>query len=311
MLTLDSTLRELLQTIPSYQPVSVGDFYKPGWWINLPQDEQLNYIHNLGLQGVDFQGKSFMDVGCAEGYACFYAEEQGAEYIVGCDGHGWKYGTNTDDPWAVVHPQNEMILFEILKLLKGSKVVRLVEDVESADFVDSVRRLGRDRIDIVLCAGVLYHNLNPVRAMRNIYSITGDLAIFNIPDFRELQVDGRVFTPYANLPEANDFNYSRVLNYGETNNRFWNLSHDDWRSMLQYVGFVDIDTERMGISGIHRCRVPSSALAHRQTSGFQDALAIKDAEIDRLHRLVTAYEEGRFIRGANAIRNLWNKTMRK
>lgn len=74
MLTLDSTLRDLLQHIPSYQPLSIGDFYKPGWWVRHPQDEQLKYIQDLGLSGIDFRGKSFMDIGCAEGYACFYAE---------------------------------------------------------------------------------------------------------------------------------------------------------------------------------------------------------------------------------------------
>lgn len=224
MVTLDSTLKDLLQLVPSYQPISIGTFYKPGWWVKHSQDKQLWYIHDLGLGGVSFKGKSFMDIGCAEGYACFYAEEQGAEFVIGCDGHGWKYGTNMDNPWGVVHPQNEMILFEITKLLKGSKVIRLVEDVESADFVDSVARLGRDRIDIVLCAGVLYHNFNPVKAMRNVFSVTGEMAIFNIPDFRELQADDRVFTPYANRPEPNDFNYGQILQYGATNNRFWNLT---------------------------------------------------------------------------------------
>ena len=86
MLTLDSTLRELLEHVPAYQPVQVEGLYKKGWWVQWPEDQQLNYIRDLGLSDVPLKGKSFMDVGCAEGYACFYAESQGASYVIGCDG---------------------------------------------------------------------------------------------------------------------------------------------------------------------------------------------------------------------------------
>jgi SAM-dependent methyltransferase len=256
MFTLDSTLRELLEQIPSYQPVSVGSFHKPGWCVQCTEQEEADYIRHLGLEGIDFQGKAFMDVGCAEGYACFYAEEQGAEYVICCDGHGWKYGTDAPNPWETTEPQNMMILFEIIRLLKGSRVVRLVEDVEAADFVDSVARLREGKIDIVLCAGVLYHTFNPVKALRNLFSVTGEMAIFNIPDFRELQADGRAFTPYPNTPEPNDFDYSTIMRYGHLNNRFWNLSPDDWSSMMEYTGFVGIETEAIGMCTLYRCRVP-------------------------------------------------------
>jgi len=257
MFTLDSTLKELLEQIPAYQPVSVGPFHKPGWCVRCTtKQEEDDYIRHLGLEGIDFRGKSFMDVGCAEGYVCFYAEEQGAEYVIGCDGHGWKYGTNAPNPWEAAEPQNMMILFEIIRLLKGSRVVRLVEDVEAADFVDSVARLREDKIDIVLCAGVLYHTFNPVKAMRNLFSVTGEMTIFNIPDFRELQADGRAFTPYPNAPEPNNFDYNTIMRYGHLNNRFWNLSPDDWNSMMEYTGFVNIEREAMGMCTLYRCRVP-------------------------------------------------------
>jgi len=309
MLTLNSTLRDLLQVIPSYQPLAVDTFYKPGWWVKLAQDDQLKYIDDLGLRGIGFKGKSFMDVGCAEGFACFYAEEQGAEYVIACDGHGWKYGTNMDNPWSIIHPQNEMILFELVKLLKGSKVIRLVEDVESADFIDSVARLGRERIDIVLCAGVLYHTFNPVKAFRNVFSITGEMAIFNIPDFRELQADGRVFTPYPNRPEVNDFNYGQVLQYGQTNNRFWNLSPDDWKSMMQYVGFVDIQTELLGMCTIYRCQVPWSTLG--KTEGWVSASGTgKDTGTSPIKRPVTFFSRSLSVRSLRYLQDNWHRLKR-
>jgi SAM-dependent methyltransferase len=303
MLTMDSTLRELMQLVPSYQPISLEGFYKPGWWINLPEDEQLNYVRERGLGAIDLHGKSFMDVGCAEGYVCFYAEQQGAEYVIACDGWSWKYGTNAEYPWETVHPQNALILFEVLKLLKHSKVIRLVEDVESADFVDSVHRLGRSHIDIVLCAGVLYHAVNPVKALRNVFSVTGEMAVFNIPDFRQLQADGRAFTPYDNRPEQNDFNYSRVLQYGATNNRLWNLSPDDWKSMMQHVGFADIETETAGTCTVYRCRVPGCTPAH-EVSRVQGPYPATDASMSR-PPFAAAREPGRFGRVMRAVHELW------
>ncbi len=253
MITLQSTIKELLEQVQTYQPVQVDSYYKPGWWVKWPEAEQLNYIRDLGLAEVSLRGKSFMDVGCAEAYACFYAEREGAAYVVACDGHGWKYGATEPNPWAKPHPQNSMLVFELLKLLKGSRVVRLVLDVESPDFADSVARLGVEKIDVVLCAGVLYHNYNPVTAMRNIFQVTGERAIFSIPDFRDLQKDGKTFTPFPNLPEANDFNYTTVLRYGQANNRFWNLSPEEWTSMLEFAGFRGVEPQTRGRVTVFHC----------------------------------------------------------
>lgn len=304
MLTLDSTIRDMLQHIVSYQPIAAGDFYKPGTWIPYSREEQHHYIYHLGLDGIDLRAKSFMDVGCAEGYACFYAEEQGAEPVIACDGHGWKYGTPAEYPWDGFHPQNEILLFELLKLLKRSKVIRLVEDVESADFADSVARLGRERIDVVLCSGVLYHTLSPLRALRNLLSVTDELLILNITDYRSVQADGRVFTPYPNRPDSNDFDY-RVLPYGQTNSRFWNLAPEDWKNMIEYAGFCDVDMELRGPLTVFRCRVPASHPTVRQQ------IAAREAEIAGLRRLVAAYERGRFIHTMRAVREAWRRVRRR
>jgi SAM-dependent methyltransferase len=255
MITIDSTIRELLQYVQAYQPIQVDAFYKPGWWVQLSEADQLNYIRDLDLLDVDLQGRSFMDIGCAEGYVCFYAEQKGARLVVACDGHGWKYGTTAANPWPTTNPQNMMLVFELLRLLKRSSAVRLVQDVESPDFVDSVRRIGTGKIDIVNCAGVLYHNYNPVAAMRNIFEVTGERAIFSIPDFRDLQKDGRAFTPFHNRLEANDFNYDAVLRYGQANHRIWNLAPEEWASMLRFAGFRTVDTHSRGLVTAFQCTV--------------------------------------------------------
>lgn len=255
MLTIDSTLRDLLTHVPTYQPVSIEGFYKAGWWVAWPEQEQTRYIDDLGLGGVDLAEKSFMDVGCAEGYACFHAERQGARLVIGCDGHGWKYGSGAPYPWNAPNAQNMILVFEVLKLLQRSRVIRLVQDLESPDFVDSVERVAGGRLDVVLCAGVLYHAYNPVLALRHLRLVTAERAIVNIPDFRELQADGRGFTPYDNRPAANDFNYTSVLRYGSANNRLWNLSPDDWASMMEFVGFRNVSRSQRGIATVYECEV--------------------------------------------------------
>jgi hypothetical protein len=127
-----------------------------------------------------------------------------------------------------------------------------VQDLESPDFVDSVGRIHGGQVDIVLCAGLLYHSYNPVNAMRNLYLVTGERAIINIPDFRGMQADGRVFTPYDNKPQQNDFNYQSVLRYGTTNNRLWNMAPDDWAAMMEFVGFrVDSRTTHGPATAFH------------------------------------------------------------
>jgi hypothetical protein len=100
------------------------------------------------------------------------------------------------------------------------------------------------------------------------------------------------------------------LNYGATNNRFWNLSPEDWKSMMEYVGFVDIETEAAGSCTIYRCGVPASPPARREDTQVRELLTARDAEIAQLKGLVAAYEQGRFIRAMSAVRNFWYEIKR-
>ncbi len=47
--------------------------------------KSLDRIKMLALDKVDFSGKSVLDVGCAGGFFCRYADNQGAEYVRGVD----------------------------------------------------------------------------------------------------------------------------------------------------------------------------------------------------------------------------------
>ncbi|MBI5567874.1 MAG: hypothetical protein HY870_23455 [Chloroflexi bacterium] len=60
MITLNSTIRELLETVQVNQPMQVGDFYKPGWWVTWSEAEQLNYIRDLGLNNIKLKGRALI-----------------------------------------------------------------------------------------------------------------------------------------------------------------------------------------------------------------------------------------------------------
>lgn len=219
-------MKDILDGLWNYQPLAAPGYTKAG---NVAQNAS-SYASGLGLDLVDVAGKSYMDVGAAEGWACFWAEEHGATNVVALDGCSWKYHTPETNGF-----QDAILVFALLHRLRKSKVKRLVVDVESGDFVDSVRRIsGVDKIDIVTCCGVLYHTPNPVTAIRNVYEVTGETAVFNVPDFSAQHKS--IFTPYTNPRDPS----SSLLNWGGQNNHIINLGLEDWKAMMLYAGFKSV-----------------------------------------------------------------------
>jgi 2-polyprenyl-3-methyl-5-hydroxy-6-metoxy-1,4-benzoquinol methylase len=54
--------------------------------LGLPHGRNTEHrIKALCLEEIDFEGKSFLDIGCSEGIFCHYAEEHGASRVVGID----------------------------------------------------------------------------------------------------------------------------------------------------------------------------------------------------------------------------------
>ena len=114
-------------------------------------------------------GKTFLDVGCmwgVNGAYSFIAEEAGATRVVGIDLFG---------------PTPE---FLAERTRKGSAVEFLLGDIGAAD---SLERLGE--MDVVFCAGVLYHHPSPFElllALRRVCSATLILRTSTIPEVRSL-----------------------------------------------------------------------------------------------------------------------------
>jgi tRNA (mo5U34)-methyltransferase len=131
------------------------------------------------LDGIDFSGKSVLDVGCWDGYWSFYAERRGARSVLAADDITQNWGTGEGIRLAK-------------ELLTSS--VEINQQVSAYDLAS----LGR-RFDIVLFMGVYYHLLSPLCAIAQLrhcchpdatvvvegdvtHSLAKNLAYINLPD---------------------------------------------------------------------------------------------------------------------------------
>ena len=114
-------------------------------------------------------GKSFADIGCmwgVNGEHAFDAEQAGATRVVAVDVFG---------------PTPE---FEQKRIARGSRVEFVLGDVTRSE---TLARVGQ--VDVVFCAGVLYHHPSPfdlLVALRRICRTTLILRTSTIPEIREL-----------------------------------------------------------------------------------------------------------------------------
>ncbi|HJR59732.1 MAG TPA: DUF1698 domain-containing protein [Vicinamibacterales bacterium] len=176
-------------------------------------------------------GKSFADIGCmwgVNGEHAFIAEEAGATRVIGVDVFG---------------PTPE---FEEKRLARASKVHFVLGDVSRPE---TLQRIGS--VDVVFCAGVLYHHPSPfdlLVALRRICRETLILRTSTIPEVRGLP-NAAVYFPMLNeqgralwnlkplgvLHQAGISNaFQSKDGYG---NWFWGLTPSCLESLLKTAGF--------------------------------------------------------------------------
>jgi tRNA (mo5U34)-methyltransferase len=148
--------------------------------------EGLNWYHRMDLRGVvtpggmdpqkklprlrfpeDLTGKTVLDVGARDGFYSFAAKRRGASRVRAVDGPSWL----PDKPGS--HPINSAskATFDLANEVLGAGVeskVAMAEDL-------SVETVGR--FDVVLFLGILYHCVDPIRALANMAEITKELLI--------------------------------------------------------------------------------------------------------------------------------------
>jgi hypothetical protein len=176
-------------------------------------------------------GRSFVDIGCmwgVNGEYAFIAEEAGATEVKGVDVFG---------------PTPE---FEANKRARGSNVTFILGD---ATHPDTIARVGV--VDIVFCAGVLYHHPSPFDLLVALRRMCGKLLILRtstIPENGSVP-NMAVYWPMLNAKDRKLWNLSSLgLHHqvGITNgfepeqgfgNWFWGLSPSALESLLATAGF--------------------------------------------------------------------------
>lgn len=167
------TYEDILNHSPWYHRIPFDDKkYTPGRFVG-PK-----YWDTLGLPS-DLSGKTFLDVGTANGLMAFEAEKRGAERVLGVD---------------IWHDKSDK---------KGAKMVKnyIDSDVEFREinaYNISSETVGE--FDFVLCAGLLYHLSNPYGVIDNVVSISTDKVVIetSLNQYKHL-TDG-VLVPTSSAP---------------------------------------------------------------------------------------------------------------
>ncbi len=224
-------------------------------------------------------GRSFVDIGCmwgVNGEYAFIAEEAGASVVKGVDVFG---------------PTPE---FEAKKRSRNSAVEFILGD---ATRPETIARVGV--VDVVFCAGVLYHHPSPfdlLVALRRVCSRTLILRTSTIPEVDGLS-NAAVYFPMLKpedrrLWDLRSLGVDRQVGITEGfepdqgyGNWFWGLTPSCLASLLETAGF---------------------RIDHRATEAFAQTFICSPVDVPLEHRLPgesEARESGQKISAANAARS--------
>jgi tRNA (mo5U34)-methyltransferase len=134
------------------------------------------------MSGVDFRGRTVLDIGAWNGYFSFSAKRHGAARVLATDSFTW------------THPS-----------FRGQETFELVRDELGLDvemlLIDPKRitpELGS--FDIVLFLGVFYHLFDPIDVLQRVRAVTGQLLLLEThQDLADRTQPGMVFYPGATL----------------------------------------------------------------------------------------------------------------
>jgi SAM-dependent methyltransferase len=201
-------------------------------------------------------GRSFADIGCmwgVNGEYAFVAERAGAGRVVGVDVFG---------------PTPE---FEARRTRDASRVEFVLGDIVSEA---TLERVGE--VDVVLCAGVLYHHPSPfdlLVALRRICRETLILRTATIPEVRGLP-HAAVFYPMLDAKSRRPWNLSSLglgrqvgisdafqpeAGYG---NWFWGMSPSCVSAMLAAAGFRVREQAEEGFAQTFVCEAVTPPFHH-------------------------------------------------
>lgn len=178
------------------------------------------------------RGKSFVDIGCmwgVNGEYAFIAEEAGATTVKGVDVFG---------------PTPE---FEQKRLERASSVEFVLGD---AGHPDTIERVGV--MDVVFCAGVLYHHPSPFDLLVALRRMCGETLILRTSTIPEVSGLPNAAVYWPGLPEKD--------------RKLWNLSS---LGAARQVGITDGFEPDQGYGNWFWGLTPSCLTALLETAGFK------------------------------------------
>ncbi len=161
------------------------------------------------MAGIDFQGRTVLDVGAWNGFYSFSAKRRGAARVLATDSFTW------------THPK-----------FRGREAFELARDELGLDIeamlIDPTQitpELGS--FDVVLFLGVFYHLFDPIDVLQRVRSVTGQLLMIEThQDLADRTQPGMVFYPGA------------ILNNDPTN--WWGPNPALMLHLLRLLGFARI-----------------------------------------------------------------------
>ena len=233
----DAELREAIRGFDWYHSIEL----RPGV-VTPGRAAERNVLPFLGIPA-DLSGKTVLDIGCWDGFFSFECERRGAKRVV------------ATDIWETMG----RAAFDFARAELGSAV----EPVQASVY-DLPDLLGRERFDLVLFLGVLYHLKHPLLALEKVAEVTapGGLAIVETAVDAESLMDRPLMAFYP----------GDELNGDPTN--WWTPNVPALASMLGVSGFGDV-VSRVQLYGgnrsvFHAVKVSDAELEKRARRDYLD-----------------------------------------
>jgi tRNA (mo5U34)-methyltransferase len=219
----------------------------------------------------DLSGKTVLDIGAYDGFFSFEAERRGARRVVALDHYVWSLDMpRAYENWrdckergAVPLPGEETPYWQPDKLpgkraydiahkALNSKVETVVGDFMKMD----LQKLGL--FDVVLFLGVLYHLKDPLGGLKQVASVTKELAIIETHAIR---------TPGYEDLELCEFYSSNQLNWDVSN--WWGPNLKALEGLCRAAGFSRVDISRPSLSLYRKMRAVAGHYLKRRRAHFR------------------------------------------
>lgn len=221
-------LRAKAEEVRWWHAIDFGDFQSMGRDApGRPRNASLYGVMDM-MQYVDFTGLDCLDIGAVDGLISFNMKTRGARRVVATD-----------------RPAKPSDGFATARDLLGLDV----EFEGDLDFENIIERLGEHRFDVIVCAGVMYHMLNPYDAVLKCRRLLKKNGILFMQSFASSTETRAILSLNSTELDTKELN------------TFWTPSKKAIEDMLWLGGFEVMATRWVSSPGFHAVVGRNSELA--------------------------------------------------